>query len=291
MAVAIRHGLLSLVSGLHPAPLDGPRFRYSSLSGRAVFCHMFSRPDYTPRVHDLLALKPGTSVELEATNPEWVRAALIQSRFVVARREVAPPGMIAVGVRGPSREQRWAGFVTNEDVHQVIGPGVLRSQNANIARRYFPAIQALRYAEARLRPMTLEWGPVGSVGFELATRLAVTSSESDLDLVIYAPIQCGAMKRAVSGVFWMLLRPESMYGSKRLRAAFSLEEYVRDGQYRAPFAHADWADPNGRPMAPGGEQRRHEHWIVISGTRLAEAGHAARSRPASGGRGITARDE
>src|SRR5260370_14887954 len=148
---------------------------------------MFSKPDYTPRVHDLLVLKPGSSLEAEATNPEWARAALIQSRFVVARREAAPPGMIAVGVRGPSRDHRWAGFVTNEDVHQVIGPGVLRSHNADIARRSLPAIEALRYVEERLRPFTLEWGPVGSVGDELATGLSVTRLESDLDLVIYAP--------------------------------------------------------------------------------------------------------
>src|SRR5260370_39757472 len=111
---------------------------------------MFSRPDYTPRVHDLLVLKPGSSVEAEATNPGWVRAALIQIRFVVARREAATPGMIAVGVRGPSRDQRWAGFVTNQEVHKVIGPGVLGSQNANIARRSLPAIEALRYAEEKL---------------------------------------------------------------------------------------------------------------------------------------------
>jgi phosphoribosyl-dephospho-CoA transferase len=180
---------------------------------------MFSRPDYKPRVHDLLVLKPGSSAEVEAANPEWVRAALIQSRFVVARREAAPPGMIAVGVRGPSRDQRWAGFVTNQEVHQVIGPGVLGSQNANIARRSLPAIEALRYAEERLRPLTLEWGPVGSVGYELATGLSVAKLESDLDLVIYAPTRCCVMKSVVSGTFWMLLRPESMYDSKLLPVA------------------------------------------------------------------------
>ena len=193
---------------------------------------MFSRPDYTPRVHDLLALKPGTTVEVDATNPEWVRAALIQSRFVVARREFAPPGMIAVGVRGPSRGQRWAGFVTNEDVHQVIGPGVLRFQNAKIVRRSLPAIQALRYAEARLRPMTLEWGPVGSVGFELATGLSVTSSESDLDLVIYAPYP---VRRDEARCLWNVLDVAPARVDVRLETpagGFSLEEYVRDGQYR-----------------------------------------------------------
>src|SRR5260370_38339819 len=123
---------------------------------------MFSRPDYTPRVHDLLVLKPGGSVEAEATNPEWVRAALIQSRFVVARREAAPPGMIDVGVRGPSRDQRWAGFVTNEDVPQVTGPGVLRSQNADIARRSLPAFGALRYPQRSLCPLALGLGPLGT---------------------------------------------------------------------------------------------------------------------------------
>lgn len=232
MALAMWSGPWGLVFGLHSAPLDGPRFRYGLLSGRAFFCHMFSRPDYTPRVHDLLALKPGSSVELDAANPEWVRAALIQSQFVVARREAASPGMIAVGVRGPSREQRWAGFVTNEDVHQVIGPGVLRSRNANIARRSLPAIQALRYAEARLRPMTLEWGPVGSVGYELATGLAVTSVESDLDLVIYAPYP---VPRSEVRCLWNFLDVAPARVDVRLETpagGFSLEEYVRDGQYR-----------------------------------------------------------
>jgi phosphoribosyl-dephospho-CoA transferase len=193
---------------------------------------MFSRPDYTPRVHDLLVLKPGSSVEAEATNPEWVHAALIQSRFVVTRREAAPPGMIAVGVRGPSRDQRWAGFVTNEDVHQVIGPGVLRSQNANLARRSLPTIEALRYAEERLRPLTLEWGPVGSVGYELATGLSVTRLESDLDLVMYAPHP--ALRDEVR-CFWNVLDVAPARIDVRLETpagGFSLEEYVRDGQDR-----------------------------------------------------------
>jgi phosphoribosyl-dephospho-CoA transferase len=193
---------------------------------------MFSRPDYTPRVHDLLALKPGRSVEAETTNPEWVRAALIQSRFVVARREAAPPGMIAVGVRGPSRDQRWAGFVANEAVHRVIGPGVLRSWNVDIARRSLPAIEALRYAEERLRPLMLEWGPVGSVGFELATGLSVTRLESDLDLVIYA---LHPVPRDEVRCFWNVLDVAPARIDVRLETpvgGFSLEEYVRNGQGR-----------------------------------------------------------
>jgi phosphoribosyl-dephospho-CoA transferase len=193
---------------------------------------MFSRPDYTPRVHDLLVLKPGGSVEAEATNPEWVRAALIQSRFVVARREAAPPGMIAVGVRGPSRDQRWAGFVRNEDVHQVIGPGVLRSENAKIAQRSLPAIEALRYSEESLRPLTLEWGPVGSVGYELATGRSVTRLESDLDLVIYAP---NPVLRDEIRCFWNILDTTPARVDVRLETlagGFSLEEFVRDGQDR-----------------------------------------------------------
>ena len=189
-------------------------------------------PDYTPRVHDLLVLKPGSSVEAEATNPEWVRAALIQSQFVVARREAAPPGIIAVGVRGSSRDQRWAGFVTKEDVHQVIGPGVLRSQNANLARRSLPAIEALHYVEERLRPLTLEWGPVGSVGYELATGLSVTSLESDLDLVIYAP---HPVLRDEICCFWNILDIAPARIDVRLEThagGFSLEEYLRGSQHR-----------------------------------------------------------
>ena len=193
---------------------------------------MFSTPNYTPRVHDLLLLKPGSSAETEAANPKWVRAALIKSRFVVLRREAAPPGMIAVGVRGPSRNQRWAGFVMNEDVHRVIGPGVLRSRNANSARRSLPAIETLRYVEAKLRTLTLEWGPVGSVGYELATGLSVTRLESDLDLVIYAP---QPVLRDEVRCFWNIPDTARARIDVRLESpagGFSLEEYVRDGQDR-----------------------------------------------------------
>lgn len=140
--------------------------------------------------------------------------------------------MIAVGVRGPSREQRWAGFVTNEDVHQVIGPGVLRSRNAKIARRSLPAIQVLGYAEERLRRFTLEWGPVGSVGYELATGLSVTSLESDLDLVIYAPYP---VLRDEVRCLWDVLHVAPARVDIRLETpagGFSLEEYMRDGQGR-----------------------------------------------------------
>lgn len=170
-------------------------------------------------------------MEVEATNPEWVRAALIPSRSVVARREAAPPGMIAVGVRGPRREQRWAGVVTNEDVHQVIGPGALRFQNAKIARRSLPAIQALRFAEERLRRLTQEWGPAGSVGYELATGLSVTSLESDLDLVIYAPYP---LQRDEVRCLWNVLDIAPARVDVRLETpagGFSFEEYMR-GQDR-----------------------------------------------------------
>ena len=33
----------------------------------------------------------------------------------------------------------------------------------------------------------LPWGPIGSVGFELATGLAATSPDSDLDLIVRVP--------------------------------------------------------------------------------------------------------
>jgi Phosphoribosyl-dephospho-CoA transferase MdcG len=47
-----------------------------------------------------------------------------------------------------------------------------------------PALKALREVIERWRDLSLPWGPIGGVGFELATGRQVTTEASDLDLGI-----------------------------------------------------------------------------------------------------------
>ena len=141
----------------------------------------------SPRVHDLLLT---TSTEIRQAcqaEPAWVRPALAKYPWVVARRAIAPENRIAVGVRGQERQQRWGGFMRKGQIAKVIAPWHLCSGMADKVRLSLPAMQSLCFLEIELASLSNDWGPGGSVGYELASRAPVVTRESDLDLVISAP--------------------------------------------------------------------------------------------------------
>jgi phosphoribosyl-dephospho-CoA transferase len=141
----------------------------------------------SPFVHDLLLLKSAEVSAACTAKPPWVSLALNHSPWVVVRRTPAPDGKVAIGVRGHSRQQRWGGFSDLLAIVKVMRPNQLRSALAQPNRRSLPVFQLLESVERKLAGFNLDWGPCGSVGFELATSQQVTHPESDLDLVIYAP--------------------------------------------------------------------------------------------------------
>jgi Malonate decarboxylase, alpha subunit, transporter/Phosphoribosyl-dephospho-CoA transferase MdcG len=97
----------------------------------------------------------------------------------VARRAISPKDRIAVGVRGQERQQRWGGFMRKDQIVKVIAPWPLRSGLANTVRLSLPAMQSLRFLEIELASLSNDWGPGGSVGYELASRAPVVTRESD----------------------------------------------------------------------------------------------------------------
>ena len=115
--------------------------------------------------------------------PPWVWPALEKYPWVVARRTVSPKDRVAVGVRGQERQQRWGGFMRKDQIVKAITPWHLRSGLANTARLSLPAMQSLCFLEIELASLSNDWGPGGSVGYELASRAPVVTQESDLDLV------------------------------------------------------------------------------------------------------------
>ena len=138
-----------------------------------------------PQVHDLLQIdRPSLMC---AGEPSWVRQTLLECPWVVVRRANAPPDLIAIGVRGNARSERWATFCEERLVRKVVRPEelLLRSRTSNDVPRT-PALRALLEMNARWADLALPWGPGGSVGFELASGRKVTTEASDLDLVIRA---------------------------------------------------------------------------------------------------------
>jgi phosphoribosyl-dephospho-CoA transferase len=134
-----------------------------------------------PQVHDLLQINQPS---LMCTGEQsWVRQTLLECPWVVVRRAQAAPGLIAVGVRGNARSERWAALCEQSRISKIVRPEELLSSNEV---RRTPARRALQQMKDRWADLTLPWGPGGSVAFELATGRTVTTEASDLDLVIRA---------------------------------------------------------------------------------------------------------
>ena len=136
----------------------------------------------SPRPHDLLRL-PGPDV-LPRDAPPWVRRAFAAAPWVVVRRAAAPTALIAVGVRGARRSERFATDVDLDDVREVVAPEDLAHMPA---RRELAVMSTLQAVRPLLDDTGLRWGPTGSVGFELATRIPTATPESDLDLLVRVP--------------------------------------------------------------------------------------------------------
>jgi phosphoribosyl-dephospho-CoA transferase len=138
--------------------------------------------------HDLLEIESPQSIEHLDAAPSWVQRSLAVAPFVVVRRAARSQDLIAVGVRGNSRSERWPGFVRPDRVKAVLSPFELRRKAINRAR--LDAVAALRHLQAleeKWHNLDYKWGPGGSVGFELASGYPSATPSSDLDIVLFAP--------------------------------------------------------------------------------------------------------
>jgi phosphoribosyl-dephospho-CoA transferase len=160
-----------------------------------------------PATHDLLHLTGYEVDGLARAAPPWVRIALARAPFVVVRREQGAPGMVAVGVRGSSRGERFgtwlpaSGGLAPITPASLVPPGTWR---VAADRAQIPAIGALAAVGSWLTEAGWTWGPCGSVGFELAAGLPVATAASDLDIVVYCPermtkTQASGLVRALTG--------------------------------------------------------------------------------------------
>jgi phosphoribosyl-dephospho-CoA transferase len=134
------------------------------------------------RAHDLLRLHRPTDLVVPGA-PCWVPEALALAPWVVVRRDVAPKDFVAVGVRGATREKRWATTISVDNIAARWAPQDLVGRLSSLPMRT-PAARALAAVRTRLAPLPLQWGPTGSAGFELATGVETLTPASDLDIVL-----------------------------------------------------------------------------------------------------------
>jgi phosphoribosyl-dephospho-CoA transferase len=187
-------------------------------------------PASSPRPHDLLEVHPErliSGARKYSAVPEWVAQHLRTTPFVVVRCGPAANQNIPIGVRGATRNQRWAAHCQPEVVKRAISPTELRSRMATRSRgEAIPALRSLYFLENRWIDLDRPWGPGGSVGFELATGRSVATPESDLDIVIYAERPMTADKAKVLCAGAMDLPAAIDIRVETPQAGFSLREYA-----------------------------------------------------------------
>lgn len=148
--------------------------------------------------HDLLWISSRHALVSAEPLPDWAGAGRLADAPVVVRREQpADPMLVPVGLRGETRAQRLRCHVRHEAVLRVTRPEDLLSGPAwrnRIALPCFPVIAALEALLPLLDATGLCWGPTGSMGFSLATGLPVIHADSDLDLVVRAPVRMTAVQ-------------------------------------------------------------------------------------------------
>jgi phosphoribosyl-dephospho-CoA transferase len=135
--------------------------------------------------HDLLRLAPSTPDFSDA--PAWVAASLKRAPLVVVRRAVPVSGLIAVGIRGEIRSERFGSWLDPRYVELVLRPEVLRKLKPLMTRKSLPAFALLQAISPLCDATGYVWGPTGSVGFELASGCPTVTQTSDLDLLMRAP--------------------------------------------------------------------------------------------------------
>ncbi|MFH0300103.1 malonate decarboxylase holo-ACP synthase [Bradyrhizobium sp. 31Argb] len=143
------------------------------------------------RPHDLVWIDdPRSFIAATPTpTPAWVATTLAAELVMVVRRGRVSPGLIPVGVRGSARDERFAGAVASGSITRRVRPEDLLSQRqepTQARRDAMPALEGFYAVMSAWADLNLPWGPVGSVGFELATGVPVATASSDLDLVVYA---------------------------------------------------------------------------------------------------------
>jgi phosphoribosyl-dephospho-CoA transferase len=144
-----------------------------------------------PEVKTHTLLRVGGSQALSGAVPTWVTESLQRAPWLVVRRAQVSGELIPVGVRGTSRGQRFASWVAIDVVLERVTPPSLAQRRAwtrvdPVRHAAIPALSILDRVEKIMAAHRLDgmWGPGGSVGFELASRVAVATESSDLDLVV-----------------------------------------------------------------------------------------------------------
>lgn len=138
-------------------------------------------------VHDLLQIRSEHDLIYNTPKPDWVAESIKRAPFVVVRRVHAENGLIPVGIRGKNRNERFAAFVRINNIVNIITPKqiVLAREWIHHDKEIFTYLEEIK---KQMDEKVIDWGPGGSVGFELVSKVPTVNDKSDIDIIIrYTP--------------------------------------------------------------------------------------------------------
>lgn len=142
--------------------------------------------ELTFQVHDIIQLNQVDDILAKIDNlPDWVYKSLQNTPYVVVRRGLQSQDAIPVGVRGESRNQRYALEISQGYCKKIITPQTLvnfieQSNAIDLALK-----ESLICLKEIFKQKGITWGIGGSIGFSLASNKKVYNTNSDIDILFY----------------------------------------------------------------------------------------------------------
>ena len=141
-------------------------------------------------VHDLVKLNSIRASKFDRILPEWAKDSLKTMPYVVIRRGkiklIRGKKYLPIGIRGENRDKRFGCYMMKEKSDKVISPEQIVKEKMWTNSINVGLVQAVSQLDKifSVWENKLDWGLVGSVGYELATKRKATGCQSDLDLLI-----------------------------------------------------------------------------------------------------------
>lgn len=180
------------------------------------------------RPHDLLWITGRKAFVSRGPLPSWVNSQWHGNLPVVVRRDDRENGLIPIGIRGKTRAERAAAWISPESIRKVVSPESLVSDTDRLAASLFAdtrPVQALLHLTKWMEAW--HWGVTGSCAYALTTGIPVMHDDSDLDLMIRCPEPVKPAAFAELAEKLALLPCRTDIQIETPTGAFALKEWLR----------------------------------------------------------------
>lgn len=185
------------------------------------------------RVNDLLKVNTVENLIGDFKNTPWVQDSIKLAPYVVIRRAPIINCRIPVGIRGNDRSKRVAAEVLFESIIKIITPEELSQKKLWRENKHIKGtkmFEVLEEVDKVFESYNIAWGPTGSVGFELASRVETITNTSDLDIIARVPeiLSIDIAKNIIKELAELPIKTDVQLEVPN--GSIALEEYARDNK-------------------------------------------------------------